>query len=53
MLHKDYDRKCAVEKKLLVVSLKGLVGKRNLLALTAIRILTLFTTRGIYNEKIQ
>jgi hypothetical protein len=26
---KDYDRKCSVEKKLLTVSLKGLVAKTN------------------------
>jgi hypothetical protein len=33
MLHKDYDRKCSVEKKTLqVVSLKGIVAKTNLLA---------------------
>jgi hypothetical protein len=29
MLHKDYDRKGSVEKKMLVVSLKGLGGKTN------------------------
>jgi hypothetical protein len=29
MLHKDYGRKCSVEKKLLAVSLKGLVAKTN------------------------
>jgi hypothetical protein len=30
MLHKDYERKCSVKKKkLLVVSLKGLVTKTN------------------------
>jgi phosphoribosylaminoimidazole (AIR) synthetase len=32
MLHKDYDRKGSVEKKMLVVSLKGLGGKTNWLA---------------------
>jgi hypothetical protein len=32
MLRKDYDRKCLVEKKLLVVILKGLVTKTNWLA---------------------
>jgi hypothetical protein len=29
MLHKEYVRKCSVEKKMLVVSLKKLVGKMN------------------------
>jgi hypothetical protein len=29
MLHKDFDCKCSFEKKLLVVSLKGLVTKTN------------------------
>jgi hypothetical protein len=29
ILHKDYNRKCSVGKKLLVVSLKGLVAKTN------------------------
>jgi hypothetical protein len=29
MLHKDYDRKGSVEKKSLVVSLKGLDAKKN------------------------
>jgi hypothetical protein len=29
MLHKDYNRKCAVEKKILVVGLKGLGAKTN------------------------
>jgi hypothetical protein len=32
MLHKDYYRKCSSEKKLLVVSLKGLVAKMNWVA---------------------
>jgi hypothetical protein len=32
MLHKDYEHECSVEKKLLVVSLKGLVAKINWLA---------------------
>jgi hypothetical protein len=32
MLHKDYDRKCSVKKRILVVSLKGLVAKTNWLA---------------------
>jgi hypothetical protein len=32
MLHKDYNRKCPVGKKLLVVSLKGLVAMTNWLA---------------------
>jgi hypothetical protein len=32
MLHKDYDRKSSVEKKSLVVSLKGLSAKKNCLA---------------------
>jgi hypothetical protein len=26
MLHKNFDRKCSIEKKLLVMSLKGLVA---------------------------
>jgi hypothetical protein len=29
LLHKDYDRKCSVEKKILALSLKGLVAKTN------------------------
>jgi hypothetical protein len=29
MLHKGYDRKCSVEKKSPVVSLKGLAAKTN------------------------
>jgi hypothetical protein len=29
MLRKNYDRKCAVEKKMLVVTLKELVAKMN------------------------
>jgi hypothetical protein len=29
MLHEDYDRKFSVDKKLLVVSFKGLVAKTN------------------------
>jgi hypothetical protein len=29
MLHKDYDRKCSIEKKNLAVSLKGLGAKIN------------------------
>jgi hypothetical protein len=29
ILHKNYDRKCSVEKKMLVVGLKGLVAKTN------------------------
>jgi hypothetical protein len=29
MLHKDYDHKCSVGKKILVVTLKGLVAKTN------------------------
>jgi hypothetical protein len=31
MLHKDYDRKCSIEKNL-TVSLKGLGAKMNVLA---------------------
>jgi hypothetical protein len=29
MLHKDYNRKCSVKKKILVVGLKGLGAKMN------------------------
>jgi hypothetical protein len=29
MLHKDYDRKCSIEKNILAVSLKGLGAKTN------------------------
>jgi hypothetical protein len=29
MLHKDYDRKCSIEKKLLAVFIKGLAAKTN------------------------
>jgi hypothetical protein len=29
MLHKDFDHKCSVGKKILVMSLKGLVAKMN------------------------
>jgi hypothetical protein len=29
MLYKDYDSKCSIEKKIMVVSLKGLGGKTN------------------------
>jgi hypothetical protein len=29
MIHKDYERRCSVEKKMLVVSLKGLIAKMN------------------------
>jgi hypothetical protein len=29
MLHKDCDRKCSVEKKVLVVSLEGFLAKTN------------------------
>jgi hypothetical protein len=32
MLHKDYKRKCSVEEKSLVLSLKGLGAKKNWLA---------------------
>jgi hypothetical protein len=31
MLHNDYDRKFSVEKKMMVVGLKGLVAKTNLI----------------------
>jgi hypothetical protein len=29
VLHKDYDRRCSIEKKNLVVSLRGLAAKMN------------------------
>jgi hypothetical protein len=29
ILHKDYDRRCAIEKKILTVSLKGFAPKTN------------------------
>jgi hypothetical protein len=35
MLHKDYESKYPVEKKMLVVSLKGLVAKTNRLAVNS------------------
>jgi hypothetical protein len=31
MIHKDYDCKCSVGKKILVVSLKGLAAKNELI----------------------
>jgi hypothetical protein len=41
MLLKDYESKYSVEKKLLVVSLKGLVAKTNWLAVNRSREVTL------------
>jgi hypothetical protein len=41
MLHKHYYRKCSVEKKILAVSLKGLVAKTNWLAVNRSRKVTL------------
>jgi hypothetical protein len=32
MLHEDYDRRCSVDKEMLVVSLEGFGAKANLLA---------------------